>query len=194
MKLFKKLIKLLVFYGAVVMNPFSAQADTQPAGSAYDYSFESLEGQPLPLSDYKGKVILVVNTASKCGFTPQYEGLQALYTKYKEQGLVVIGVPSNDFGEQEPGSATEIKSFCKLHYGVDFPMASKQVVTGDKAHPFYVWIRGQLGFGSAPKWNFHKYLIGRDGKPVDFYLSTTTPDSDKLQRAIETELAKPVSN
>ena len=188
---FKTLFQLILLYGAVLMNPFSAQAQTEAgSGSAYDYSFDSLEGEPMPLSHYKGKVLLIVNTASKCGFTPQYEGLETLYNTYKDRGLVVIGVPSNDFGAQEPGTADEIHAFCKLHYGVSFPMTAKQVVTGDDAHPFYLWIRKQLGFGSAPKWNFHKYLIDTQGHPVDFYLSTTEPNSDKLKRAIEEQLPK----
>lgn len=173
------------------MQPFFSRAEAESSsGSAYDFNFESLEGEKLPLSAYRGKVLLVVNTASKCGFTPQYEGLEALFEAYKDRGLVVIGVPANDFGEQEPGSSSEIREFCKLNYGVSFPMTSKQVVTGDSAHPFYVWIRGQLGLGSAPKWNFHKYLIDSNGKPVDFFLSTTSPDSDKLKGAIEALLPK----
>ena len=156
--------------------------------TAHDFSFESLDGEPMPLSAYRGKVLLVVNTASQCGFTPQYAGLEALYQKYKDQGLVVVGVPSNDFGGQEPGSAQEIKKFCQLNYGVTFPMASKYSVSGDAAHPFFTWISGALGMGAAPKWNFHKYLIGRDGQPIDFYTSITKPDSAKLQDAIENAL------
>jgi glutathione peroxidase len=168
------------------MSTFVAHADPKSSDkTAYDFSFESLDGKPLPLAQYKGKVLLVVNTASKCGFTPQYKGLEALYNKYKDRGLIIIGVPSNDFGEQEPGTATEIKHFCELNYGVTFPMTSKYDVVGDSAHPFYKWIHGVLGFNSAPKWNFHKYLIDTAGKPVDWFASTTTPDSDKLTQAIE---------
>ena len=190
MKLLKKFFQLVVFYGAMLVNPFTAQAETTGKGSAYDYSFESLDGEPLPLSAYKGKVILVVNTASKCGFTPQYEGLEALYQTYKDRGLVVIGVPANDFGKQEPGTSSGIKACCKLNYGVSFPMATKQIVTGNDAHPFYLWVRKQLGFGASPKWNFHKYLVDTDGNASDFFLSTTAPDSDKLKRAIEALLPK----
>ena len=155
------------------------------AQSAYDFQFEGLTGDAMPLSAYQGKVLLVVNTASKCGFTPQYAKLQALYARFKDQGLVVIGVPSNDFGQQEPGDASQIASFCQLNYGVTFPMTSKQVVTGDQAHPFYKWVRETLGFGAAPNWNFHKYLINKKGQAVDFYLSTTAPDSDNIIRNIE---------
>jgi glutathione peroxidase len=141
--------------------------------------------QPMPLSAYKGKVILIVNTASHCGFTPQFAGLESLYQKYKDRGLVVIGVPSNDFGKQEPGSGEEIEKFCTLNFGVTFPMTSKEVVSGDKAHPFYIWARQELGFGSAPKWNFHKYIIDRKGNVVDYFYSTTKPDSKKIIDAIE---------
>ncbi len=171
---------------------FTAPANAAEAtGSAYDFSFKTLIGEkPLPLSEFKGKVILVVNTASHCGFTKQYDGLQKLYDSYHDKGLVILGVPSNDFGAQEPGSADEIAQFCKLNYGVTFPMASKEVVSGDEAHPFYVWARKTLGFGTAPKWNFHKYLINRQGVLIDHFNSTTSPDSDSLKSAIEKALAE----
>lgn len=132
--------------------------------NAYSFSFHALQGNDeLPLADYKGKVLLIVNTASQCGFTPQYEGLEKLYQTYKDRGLVIVGVPSNDFGSQEPGSSEQIAHFCKLNYGVSFPMASKEIVSGDLAHPFYRWARREKGFIGAPKWNFHKYLINRQG-------------------------------
>lgn len=192
MNLLDKILKLLLFLGAILMTPFLGAAKAESgSGSAYDYGFDTLEGEKMPLSAYKGKVLLVVNTASKCGFTPQYEGLEKLYETYKDKGFVVIGVPSNDFGQQEPGSATEIRQFCQSHYGVSFPITSKQVVTGADAHPLFKWLRERLGFGSAPKWNFHKYLIDANGQPVGFFLSTTSPDSDALRRAIEQQLEKP---
>ncbi len=147
-------------------------------------------GEALPLSQFKGKVLLVVNTASECGFTPQYEGLQKLYDTYKDRGLVILGVPSNDFGGQEPGDAKTIAKFCKFNYGVTFPMAGKEVVSGDAAHPFYLWARQTLGFGTAPKWNFHKYLIDRQGHLVDYFNSATSPSSGRLTDAIEKELAR----
>jgi len=182
----RNFVKLMIFYGATLMTPIMAHAEPNASEkTAYDFSFTSLDGGDMPLSGYKGKVLLVVNTASKCGLTPQYKGLEALYNQYKDQGLVIIGVPSNDFGEQEPGSAAEIKKFCELNFGVTFPLTSKQVVTGKEAHPFYQWAYSVLGFGSAPKWNFHKYLVNTDGKLVDYFASTTTPDSDKLKDAIE---------
>lgn len=163
-----------------------AKTTNNQQGSAYDYSFQTLMGKkPLPLANYKGQVIMVVNTASHCGFTSQYAALEALYQKYKARGFVIIGVPSNDFGAQEPGSNEEIEKFCKVNFGVTFPMTSKEVVSGEEAHPFYKWARQELGFGSAPKWNFHKYLIDRDGKIVDYFYSTTKPDSEKIATAIE---------
>jgi glutathione peroxidase len=157
--------------------------------TAYDYSFHTLLGQkPLPLNLFKGKVLIVVNTASKCGFTPQYASLENLYQKYKAQGLVILGVPSNDFGHQEPGSDQEIAEFCQVNYGVSFPMASKEIVSGQQAHPFYRWAKKKLGFGSAPKWNFHKYLINRQGELIDFFYSTTKPDSSRFVNAVEKAL------
>ena len=171
---------------------FSSSAEAEATDkTAYDFSFKTLMGEePMPLSDFKGKVLLVVNTASRCGFTSQYEGLEKLYNHYKEKGLVIIGVPSNDFGGQEPGSNKEIANFCKLNYGVTFPMASKEVVSGKDAHLFYVWAKKVLGFGTAPKWNFHKYLIGRKGQLVDYFNSTTAPDNERITNAIENALAE----
>lgn len=169
----------------------SANADDhKSAQNAYAFVFEGLMSQePMPLSQYEGKVMLIVNTASKCGFTGQYEGLEKLYKKYQDQGLVIIGVPSNDFGGQEPGSDEEIANFCKLNYGVSFPMTSKEAVSGDAAHPFYKWAKKELGFGTAPKWNFHKYVIDRKGKLIDHFHSTTSPESKKLIEVIEKALA-----
>lgn len=160
----------------------------------YDLSFKTIDGQALPLSDFKGKVVLVVNTASQCGFTPQYDGLEKLYETYKDQGLVVLGIPSNDFGGQEPGSEKEIKTFCETRFNIKFPMASKEVVSGSDAHPFYKRAREQLGILSAPRWNFYKYLISRDGHIVGWFASTTKPDSASLVDAVKTELAKQPSD
>jgi len=175
------------------MWPFTASRADDISQTAYDFSFHNLMGpDDLPLAQFKGKVILVVNTASKCGFTPQYEGLEKLYEKYRDHGLVIIGVPSNDFGSQEPGTNQDIATFCKLNYGVNFPMAAKEDVVGDKAHPFYQWARARLGILSIPKWNFHKYLINRRGEIVDYFHSTTHPDNKRLIDAIEKQLAEPV--
>ncbi len=170
----------------------NTQASTPQPESAYDFSFKTLVGgKPLPLSQFKGNVLLIVNTASKCGFTKQYEGLEQLYQHYHASGLVILGVPSNDFGSQEPGTDTEIAEFCRLNYGVSFPMAAKEVVSGQKAHPFYAWAKKTLGFGTAPKWNFHKYLIDRNGKLVDYFNSTTSPNAGRVHEAIETLLKQP---
>lgn len=136
--------------------------------------------------EYAGKVLLVVNTASRCVFTPQYEGLEKMHQRYGGRGLVVLGFPSNDFANQEPGSDKKIASFCRVNYGVSFPMFSKISVKGGDAHPFYAALR--QASGSTPRWNFHKYLIGRDGKVIDSYASWTAPDSDTLLQDIEKAL------
>jgi glutathione peroxidase len=150
--------------------------------TVYDFSANSLDGQPVSLRDFAGKVLLVVNTASKCGFTPQYEGLEAIYQQYRERGLVVLGFPCNQFGAQEPGTAEEIGSFCQKNYGVSFPMFDKIDVNGDAAHPLYRWLKsnatGLLG-SEAIKWNFTKFLIGRDGKVIDRFAPTTKPEDLK---------------
>ena len=159
--------------------------------NAYDFSFSRANGETLKLADFKGKVLLVVNTASKCGFTRQYIGLQELYEKYAEYGLILIAVPSNDFGGQEPGDDAQIVEFCNTHYSLTFPLVNKAVVSGAKAHPFYVWAKKELGFGTAPKWNFHKYLIDRRGSLVDYFYSTTLPQSVKVIRAIKELLKSP---
>ncbi|OYW56447.1 MAG: glutathione peroxidase [Hyphomicrobium sp. 32-62-53] len=165
-------------------------ADSPQSGSAYDFSFTSIDGKPMPLSEFKGKAVLVVNTASFCGFTQQYKGLQALYEKYEAKGFVVVGVPSNDFGAQEPGSATQIKEFCEGAFGITFPLTEKVPVTGAAAHPFYQWAVASLGPKSAPGWNFHKYLVGRDGRIVSSFYSGAAPDSKEVVAAVEAELAK----
>lgn len=193
---------IFLLTGVLLMWPFhnSSSAQENPATkdltsknlTAYDFSFPPLTGNDdLFLSQFKGKVILVVNTASQCGFTGQYEGLEKLYQTYKDQGLVIIGVPSDDFGHQEPGSNQDIAHFCKTNYGVNFPMASKQNVIGNQAHPFYQWARQHFGLMGAPKWNFHKYLIGRQGQLVDYFYSTTAPDNPKFVDALRHELNHP---
>jgi glutathione peroxidase len=168
-----------------------AGAAPNPVNTAYTFEFDSLSGKDkIMLADLRGKVIIVVNTASKCGFTPQYAALEKLYNTYKDRGLVIIGVPSNDFGGQEPGSNVEIEHFCRINFGVTFPMAARTAVTGTKAHPFFIWARKTLGIGSAPKWNFYKYLINRQGQLVDYYSSVTAPDSPRFVKAVEKALAQ----
>lgn len=136
---------------------------------------------------YEGKVVLVVNTASKCGNTPQYDGLEAMYEKYAERGLVVLGFPSNDFMGQEPGTEEQIQEFCRLTYGVEFPMFEKTTVKGDGAHPFYIALADASG--TYPTWNFHKYLIGRDGTLISDFSPRTQPDDEKLVSAVQAALA-----
>lgn len=173
----------------LLMTHSSVQA--QMTTTAYDYEFEAIESGKLPLAQWRNKVLLVVNVASFCGFTPQYEGLQKLWERYESRGLVIVGVPSNDFGAQEPKSESEILEFCQGAFGVNFPMTTKQVVTGGEAHPFYLWARDSLGLTSAPRWNFHKYLVGRDGKLIDGFGSSVTPLSDTMINAVEKALGKP---
>jgi glutathione peroxidase len=132
--------------------------------SAHDYSFTSIAGEPLPLSSFRDKVVLVVNVASKCGLTPQYDGLEALYRAYRDEGLVVLGVPCNQFAGQEPGSEDEIAEFCRTNFGVDFPMTGKVDVKGEAAHPFYKWAVEQVGEPAEPVWNFHKLLLARTAR------------------------------
>jgi len=167
-----------------------AKAVTPPA---LNFTMKKLDGTPVNLADYKGKVVLFVNVASQCGYTPQYEGLEKLYEKYAKDGLVVVGVPANEFGHQEPGSDQEIATFCKSKYGVTFPMLSKVVVKGDGICPLYDYLttkepnaklNGPIG------WNFEKFLVGRNGEVVGRYKSKVAPDSKELTEAIETELKK----
>lgn len=156
--------------------------------SAYDYSFTSIEGEPLPLSQFKGKPVLVVNTASKCGLTPQYEGLEKLYRDYRDQGLVVLGVPCNQFAGQEPGTEAEIKDFCQLKFDVDFPMTSKVDVKDAARHPFYAWAEEKLGAPAVPVWNFHKILVGKDGEAVAAFSPRTDPLDAEITGAVQKAL------
>lgn len=166
-----------------------AATPTLAASSLSDFTLTGLDGKPMPLAQFKGHPVLLVNTASECGFTPQYEGLQTLWEKYKDKGLVVVGVPSNDFGGQEPGNATEIATFCKKNYGVTFPLADRADVVGASAIPVYQWANAQAGIVGKPRWNFHKYLFDKDGKFVDWFASTTEPQSPKLTSAVDRALA-----
>ncbi len=161
---------------------------TDACPAVLDYSFNRLQtGKPESLCQYRGKVVLIVNTASYCGYTHQYEGLEALYRKYKSRGLVVVGFPSNDFGGQEPGSNKEIAEFCRLTYGVEFPMFEKSSVTSIKTNPLYAELLARTG--QSPKWNFHKYLVDRDGKQVTSFGTRVEPDNGDLIGAVERMLA-----
>jgi glutathione peroxidase len=165
---------------------------TMPAAAQnlHDFSLQGMDGKPLPLKQYAGKVVLLVNTASECGYTPQYEGLEKLWEAYKDKGLVVVGVPSNDFGGQEPGKAAEIATFCKVNYGVTFPLSDKTVVSGQGEAEVYKWAADKAGMLGTPKWNFHKYLFSKSGEFVDWFSTPTEPMSAKITAAVETELSK----
>ena len=153
----------------------------------HDFTLESIEGKSISLDSFEKKEVLLVNTASKCGFTPQYSGLQKLYDRYKDDGLVVLGVPSNDFN-QELSNNEQVKEFCEIRYGVNFPLTKILNVRGDNAHPLYKWIAKNVSVIGTPRWNFHKYLIGKDGNIVNWYSSMTSPNSESLIKEIETAL------
>jgi glutathione peroxidase len=155
--------------------------------TAYAFSFTRLDGGDIRLADFAGKPILVVNTASLCGYTPQYAGLQELWTRFHERGLTIVGVPSNDFGGQEPGSAADISETANHQYGVTFPLAAKAVVKGPGAHPFYKWAAAERPL-ETPHWNFHKYLVGRDGRLAAVFPTETEPTDPKVVAAIAREI------
>ncbi len=158
-----------------------------PSPVVYPLTVKTLDSKAVPLSDFEGKVLLIVNTASECGFTPQYKGLEALQAKYADRGFTVLGFPSNDFGGQEPGNAEQIAAFCTNIYGVTFPMFEKVKVKGAEATPLYALLSESLG---APKWNFHKYLVDKHGHPVQAFPSNVEPLSRELEGAIERELSR----
>lgn len=155
---------------------------------AYDFTFQAIDGGDLPLTTFRDKVVLVVNTASKCGLTPQYEGLETLYSSYRDRGLVVLGVPSNQFAGQEPGTEAEIAAFCVTRFAVDFPLTAKTDVKGQSAHPFYQWAKGVLGEAADPAWNFHKLLVGKDGKLICAFGPRTDPMDPTIVGAVEAAL------
>lgn len=182
------IVRLLVALTLLLAAPWPGVAGQE--GSAHDHAFTAIEGAPMPLASYRGKVLLVVNTASFCGFTPQYADLQEVWQRYRDRGLVVIGVPSNDFGNQEPGTEAEIKDFCEVNFDVDFPLTEKVRVTGEDAHPFYAWARDALGPEARPRWNFHKYLVGPDGALVGWFPTRTKPTAPEVVAAIERQLER----
>jgi glutathione peroxidase len=158
--------------------------------TAYDFKFKAISGGDLPMTSFKGKAVLVVNVASQCGLTPQYAGLEALWKAKKDKGLVVLGVPANNFGSQEPGTEGEIKTFCETRFGIDFPMTAKEDVIGANAHPMYKWLAKELGEDAAPKWNFHKYLIAKDGTIAGVFGPRTPPEDAAMNAEIDKALAK----
>ena len=169
------------------MFSFFTKSNAQYDQLATEFSFNGVQGNAINLSDYKDNVIVVVNVASRCGFTYQYEGLQALWSEYKDKGLVIVGVPSNNF-RQEPGTNKEIKDFCETTFGINFPITEKLNVIGTDAHPFFKWAKKNYGSGAIPKWNFHKIIIGKNGKVVETFASITKPSSKKFISTIEKEI------
>ena len=180
----KKIINLLIIILTVIFN-FNIKVNSMENKKLYDIEIESINGEIISLSKYKGKTIFLVNVASNCGFTKQYADLQNLWEKYREKDLIVIGVPSNQFGGQEPGSNTEIKDFCETNFNINFLMTSKQDVKGENAHEIYKWAKISYGKSSVPKWNFHKILINKEGNIVDTFASFTNPMSKKVVLKIE---------
>jgi len=179
--------------GAVALALFGQGAYAEISSQPFDWKdadLVALDGTPLPSDLFEGKVVLVVNTASRCGFTPQYAGLQDLWERYRDQGLVVLGIPSNDFGGQEPGSNEEIAGFCERRFKISFPMTEKAPVTGSAAHPVFVWANRVSGGKASPQWNFYKLLVGRDGTLAAWFTSMTTPQSTAVTQRIEEALTR----
>ena len=167
---------------AAVIGPRAAAAGEF---TAHDFGFPGIDGGIVRLADWAGRPVLVVNTASRCGYTYQYDGLQALYDRYRDRGLVVVGVPSDDFGGQELATEAEVKEFCEVNFAIDFPMTAITPVRGNSAHPFYVWARAALGADKAPRWNFHKYLVAPDGRLVAAFDTQTDPTAKPVIEAVE---------
>ena len=180
----KKIINFLIIILIVTFN-FNIKIYSMENKKLYDIEIESITGETISLNKYKGKTILLVNVASNCGFTKQYDDLQKLWEKYREKDLIVIGMPSNQFGGQEPGSNTEIKDFCETNFNINFPMTSKQDVKGENAHEIYKWAKKNYGKSAIPKWNFYKILINKEGKIHDTFNSFTNPMSKKIISEIE---------
>ena len=179
--------KLLILT-CLIMFSFFEKVDAKYEKLFFDLSIKNIDNKIMNLSKFKGKTVLLVNVASNCGFTKQYTGLQALYEKYKEKDFIVLGVPSNQFGGQEPGSNNEIKNFCETNFNITFPITNKVDVKGDNAHSLYKWAKENHGKSTVPKWNFHKILINKEGKIQDTFNSFITPLSDKIIKQIELTL------
>ena len=178
----------LLILTSLIMFTFFQKVDAKYDKIFFDLRINDINNKIINLSDFKGKIILLVNVASKCGFTKQYTGLQELYEKYKDNGFVVLGVPSNQFGGQEPGTNDEIKNFCETNFNITFPITDKVDVKGDNAHTLYKWAKKNYGNSTVPKWNFHKILINKDGKVHDTFSSFTEPLSEKIKKKIESIL------
>ena len=178
----KKIFFIIIFMFGIFSN-----SNANYSTLAYNFEFKSIDGNTIKLSDFKDKVLVIVNVASRCGYTPQYEALQNLWTNYKDKDLVVIGVPTNNF-KQEPGNNSQIKDFCETNFGINFPMTEKIDIIGKNAHPFYKWAKETYGIGAIPKWNFHKIIINKKGKVIDTFASFTKPNSSKFINLIENEI------
>ena len=174
-----------LIYTIFIMFSFLTKADAKYEKLFFDFNIKSINGELINFADYKDKTVLLVNVASNCGFTKQYSGLQTLYDTYKSKGLLVIGIPSNQFGGQEPGTNEEIKNFCETNFNITFPITDKVSVKGELAHPIYLWAKKNHGRSTVPKWNFHKILISKDGKIHNTYSSYVGPTSKKLIQEIE---------
>ena len=172
--------KKIIIYTIIILFSFLNKTMSDNSKKIFDFKINSINGDELDLSTFNGKTILLVNVASNCGFTKQYDDLQKLYEDFKDKGLIVLGVPSNQFGGQEPGTESEIKNFCETNFNITFPMTSKYDVKGDNAHPIYIWAKDTYGKSTIPKWNFHKILINKNGKIEDTFVSFTSPLSKKI--------------
>jgi glutathione peroxidase len=177
--------KKLLIYILIIMFSFLNKSISDNSKTLFDFKINSISGDELNLSVFKGHTMLLVNVASNCGFTKQYDDLQKLYDNYKDKGLVVLGIPSNQFGAQEPGKNSEIKDFCETNFNITFPMTSKYYVKGDSAHPIYLWAKETYGNSTVPKWNFHKILINKEGKVEDTFASFTNPMAKKIIKKLE---------
>ena len=183
----KKIRYHLIIILIIIFNVynFNTKVNSMENKNFYDFKLESITGEIINFNNYKGKTVLLVNVASNCGFTKQYSDLQNLWEKYKERDLIVLGIPSNQFGGQEPGSNAEIKDFCETNFNINFPMTSKYDVKGENAHEIYKWAKDSFGKGAIPKWNFHKILINKNGKIHETYASFTNPMSKKIINELE---------
>tara|TARA_E500000331_G_scaffold315873_1_gene326164 strand:+ start:373 stop:924 length:552 start_codon:yes stop_codon:yes gene_type:complete len=175
----------ILFWILIFMFSFLNKGISDNSKTLFDFKINTINGDELNLSTYKGKTVLIVNVASNCGFTKQYDDLQNLYDIYSKKGLVILGIPSNQFGNQEPGSEDEIKDFCKTNFNITFPMTSKYDVKGENAHPIFLWAKKSFGNSTVPKWNFHKILVNKHGKIVDTFASFTNPKSNKIIKKID---------
>lgn len=187
-----KAVRKRSVHASLVLGLVMVMAGSAVAANFYDFTLPSIDGKPMPLADFRGKVVLVVNVASRCGFTPQYSALESLYEKYRDQGFVIVGFPANNFGGQEPGTNQEIKTFCSRKYNVTFPMYGKVSVKGEDQTPLYQYLTKQTGPAIAGdiKWNFTKFLVDRNGNVVQRFESAVTPDSTEVVSAVEKQLSQ----